>query len=169
LKVPQGFYKTFRKSSPSSGEEAGGQRAKLRQQGEFKFEFEDVIPGTHTLDVLAIGLAFPQYRVEVTDEQDSQGEERIYVSANQDPNKLFRNPVRIKALGKVLYFDQRSGFFSLKTLMKNPMYVIIGLTALAAVFLPRMLDKDALEEMQKEMRKMEEAKNQAKAKQRISS
>ena len=31
------------------------------------------------------------------------------------------------------------------------MYVIMGVTALAAVFIPKLVDKDALEEMQREM------------------
>jgi len=165
LKVPPGFYKSFRKSSSSNLSGGPGQRQKPRQQGEFKFQFEDVPPGTHTLDVVAIGLAFPQYRVEVSE----KGSDRIVVSMNTDPNKVLRNPVRVKALGMVSYFEKQSSFLSLKTLTKNPMYLIIGATALAAVILPRILDKDALEEMQQEMRKLEEAKNNKKegAKQRI--
>ena len=72
-------------------------------------------------------------------------------------------------MGMVSYFEKQSSFLSLKTLTKNPMYLIIGATALAAVILPRILDKDALEEMQQEMRKLEEAKSNKKegAKQRI--
>merc|ERR1712070_401754 len=165
LKVPPGFNKSFRKSSSSNLSGGPGQRQKPRQQGEFKFQFEDVPPGTHTLDVVAIGLAFPQYRVEVSE----KGSDRIVVSMNTDPNKVLRNPVRVKALGMVSYFEKQSSFLSLKTLTKNPMYLIIGATALAAVILPRILDKDALEEMQQEMRKLEEAKNNKKegAKQRI--
>ncbi|WZN63397.1 DUF2012 domain-containing protein [Chloropicon roscoffensis] len=165
LKVPPGFYKSFRKSSSSNLSGGPGQRQKPRQQGEFKFQFEDVPPGTHTLDVVAIGLAFPQYRVEVSE----KGSDRIVVSMNTDPNKVLRNPVRVKALGMVSYFEKQSSFLSLKTLTKNPMYLIIGATALAAVILPRILDKDALEEMQQEMRKLEEVKNNKKegAKQRI--
>merc|ERR1711907_51435 len=165
LKVPPGFYKSFRKSSSSNLSGGPGQRQKPRQRGEFKFQFEDVPPGTHTLDVVAIGLAFPQYRVEVSE----KGSDRIVVSMNTDPNKVLRNPVRVKALGMVSYFEKQSSFLSLKTLTKNPMYLIIGATALAAVILPRILDKDALEEMQQEMRKLEEAKNNKKegAKQRI--
>lgn len=84
LKVPPGFYKSFRKSSSSNLSGGPGQRQKPRQQGEFKFQFEDVPPGTHTLDVVAIGLAFPQYRVEVSE----KGSDRIVVSMNTDPNKV---------------------------------------------------------------------------------
>ena len=40
------------------------------------------------------------------------------------------------------------------------MYLIIGATALAALVLPRLLDKDAIEEMQREMQRMEQAKQQ---------
>ncbi len=78
---------------------------------------------------------------------------------------MYRYPVKIKPSGTVSFFDQRSNLFSLKTLMKNPMYVILGVTALAAVFLPKMLDKDALEEMQREMAKMQEQKNEQGGKQ----
>jgi len=72
---------------------------------------------------------------------------------------MFRYPLKVKPAGTVSYFDQRSNFFSLSTLMKNPMYVIMGVTALAAVFLPRMLDKDALEEMQREMARMQDQRS----------
>ena len=73
---------------------------------------------------------------------------------------MFRNPLKVKPVGKIAYFDQRSSMFSIKTLTSNPMYLIIGATALAALVLPRLLDKDAIEEMQREMQRMEQAKQQ---------
>lgn len=74
--------------------------------------------------------------------------------------QIFRNPIKAKPIGSVSYFDKRSGLFSIRTLFKNPMYVIMGLTALAAIFLPKLVDKDAMEEMQREMQRVQEAGSQ---------
>ena len=63
-------------------------------------------------------------------------------------------------MGTVSFFSKRSNFLSLNTLMKNPMYVIIGLTAVAALFLPKMMDPQAMEEMQREMQRMEQARSE---------
>lgn len=155
LKVPLSFYKNFRKEGGSAARGSGGSRREVRPQGEFKFRFEDLdLPAdsVHTLDVFAIGLVFPQYRVEVGSESE------ITISLNQDPNKVFRYPLKVKPVGAIDYFDRSKGF-SIQSLLKNPMYLIMGVTALAALFLPKMLDKDALEEMQREMGKLEEQRS----------
>jgi len=165
LKVPQKFYSTFRgddggaDGAGAGSSAANGQRQQLRPQGEFSFQFDKVPVGTHTLDIISVGVIFPQYRVEVN-EGDGDFEERILVSLNQDPNKIFRSPLKVKPMGTVSFFSKRSNFLSLNTLLKNPMYVIIGLTAVAALFLPKMMDPQAMEEMQREMQRMEQARSE---------
>jgi len=158
LEIPQKFYKTFRDVRAEAGQ-GHDLKQKLRPQGEFKFHFDSVPAGTHTLDIVSIGVVFPQYRIEVS-EGEGDFQERIVVSLNQDPNKVFRNPIKAKPIGSVSYFEKRSNLFSLSTLMKNPMYLIMGLTAVAAIFLPKLVDKDAMEEMQREMQRVQEAGSQ---------
>ena len=69
LKVPQKFYSTFRgddggaDGGGAGSSAANGQRQQLRPQGEFSFQFDKVPVGTHTLDIISVGVIFPQVRI----------------------------------------------------------------------------------------------------------
>ena len=76
MQVPQKFYKTF-KVAASAGSEAAfmespGKRPSLKPQGEFSFHFDDLPAGTHTLEIVAIGLVFPQVSVRTGQEQKTK-------------------------------------------------------------------------------------------------
>ena len=68
-----------------------------------------------------------------------------------DPNKVYKYPLVIRPAAKANYFEQKQQMLSLKTLTKNPMYLIIGITVLVSLVLPKMLDPETMEEMKKEM------------------
>ena len=59
MEIPQKFYKTFGDVRAEAGQ-GHELKQKLRPQGEFKFHFDSVPAGTHTLDIVSIGVVFPQ-------------------------------------------------------------------------------------------------------------
>eukprot|EP00216_Chloropicon_sp_CCMP2111_P002586 CAMPEP_0198238042 /NCGR_PEP_ID=MMETSP1446-20131203/3768_1 /TAXON_ID=1461542 ORGANISM="Unidentified sp, Strain CCMP2111" /NCGR_SAMPLE_ID=MMETSP1446 /ASSEMBLY_ACC=CAM_ASM_001112 /LENGTH=288 /DNA_ID=CAMNT_0043920359 /DNA_START=65 /DNA_END=931 /DNA_ORIENTATION=+ len=167
LKVPSQYYEMPR-------EEVVGGRVVPLPQGDFDFAFEGVPPGTHLLEVLAIGLAFPQVRLDVSDGAlgssvfDASPSDRVTASLVSDPTRFFRSPLRIAAMGTMNYFEQRSNLFSLKTLLANPMYLIMGIMTLAILFVPKLIDKDAIEQMQREMaEQQQQAQQQSQQRQEI--
>ena len=63
LQVPRKFYKTFAGDTVKMvASDTSKGNASLKPQGDFNFQFDEVPVGTHTLDIIVIGLVFPQVK-----------------------------------------------------------------------------------------------------------
>lgn len=111
------------------------------------FAFFDVPPGEYVLDTHVKGLVFPRVRVEAGGGLEGQSR----ASLLDFPGRMFKYPLVVPPVSEAQYEERNPEFLSLKTLTKNPMYVVIGLMVLFGLVAPKLVDPEALQEAQREM------------------
>jgi len=111
------------------------------------FSFFDVPSGEYVLDIHVFGLVYPRVRVEA----GGGLEGRARASLLDNPGRLFKAPLVVPPVREAQYVERKAELFSLKTLTKNPMYVMIGLMVVFGLLAPKLVDPEALAEAQREM------------------
>lgn len=127
----------------------GGDRVSfIRPDG--YFSFYDMPAGTHLIEVVAMGYFFSPVRVHVN--ARLHGKIQAYQTENRVPlNELVLEPLRDE-----YYYEKREPF-SLLSLLKSPMGLMIGLMVVAVFLLPKLMESIDPEEMK---RAQEEMRNQ---------
>ena len=158
---PQGAYRVAGRLALEELEEVAAAQVTLHLNGadglaktmplrDGGFAFPPVAPGLYVLQVYAPTVIYADVRVEIS-ERTQKFPGGVRASLLDDPNKVYKYPLVIRPAAKANYFEQKQQMLSLKTLTKNPMYLIIGITVLVSLVLPKMLDPETMEEMKKEM------------------
>lgn len=116
------------------------------------FALYDVSPGIHVLDVQSSVYHFPQIKIQLLEDDSAEPKclEYLYPGAK----KQFANyPLVLTAMAKFEYFEQRRSF-SVFSLLKNPMFLMMLVSAGLMLGLPKMmegLDPEEREQMKKQM------------------
>ncbi|KAL7576986.1 hypothetical protein ACA910_006740 [Epithemia clementina (nom. ined.)] len=116
------------------------------------FEFFDVPPGVHQLDVISTTHHFPQVKIQVP--PDNSGELKFveYAYAGANKNAL-KPPLELTAYATFDYFEQRRRF-SVWFILKNPMVLMMAFSVGLMFFMPKMmegLDPEEKAQMKKQM------------------
>lgn len=121
--------------------DGGEQVSFLRTDG--SFVFEGVPPGTHLLEVTALGYFFPPVRVDVSSRMPGQ----IRASYVEGPRRTLDGLV-LEPLREENYYEIREPF-SLLGLLKSPMGLMIGFMVICVFLLPKLMDSIDPEEMKR--------------------
>ncbi|ORE09014.1 hypothetical protein BCV72DRAFT_303228 [Rhizopus microsporus var. microsporus] len=119
-----------------------------RIQSDGRFVLYDVQPGSYMLEVHSIKYIFPKLRVDINDEGHIWA---AYTGLGRDWNSFGQRigyPLEIQAKAEADYFMQKQGF-NLKDLFANKMFLMMGMSGLMLLFMPKMMKQ--MQEMNQEM------------------
>eukprot|EP01024_Parvocaulis_polyphysoides_P058671 TRINITY_DN6319_c1_g2_i4.p2 TRINITY_DN6319_c1_g2~~TRINITY_DN6319_c1_g2_i4.p2 ORF type:complete len:202 (-),score=25.72 TRINITY_DN6319_c1_g2_i4:100-705(-) len=134
-----------------------------------RFLLTGVPPGTHLLDVFAMGWGFPQLRVQVSERGS------VKVSLSTDWNKVLLyvtssfdegipTGMRIKPILEMKYFQEKPPF-NIRGFLFSPTGIFILIAAVGVFVLPRMkVDPEEYKKMQEELQSWQ---NQGQGQQQI--
>ena len=111
----------------------GGQKIATRVKPDGSFALLDVPPGSHLMDTFALGYTFPPLRVKV------QPDGHVRAEYAEDPTEWFEAPLQLRPVSAAAYFEPRQGF-TLRSLMRNPMFLMVSLTVLMAWVMPKLME-----------------------------
>ncbi|KAI7884253.1 hypothetical protein K492DRAFT_142909 [Lichtheimia hyalospora FSU 10163] len=115
-----------------------------------RFEFSNIEPGNYLLEVQSVDYVFPKLRLEVDKEKGlTRAAYSIYGQSWDKTGYTVEQPLELRAKAVANYFMQRQGF-NIFGLFKNPMFLMLGVSALMLVVMPKMmqnLDPEALKEI----------------------
>jgi hypothetical protein len=125
------------------------------------FSVYSVEPGIHVLDVQSVTHHFSQIKIQLLEEDMSSPKclEYFYPGATKQPAAY---PLALNAIATYDYFEKRQGF-SIFSMLKNPMVLMMGFSAVLMFIMPKMMeglepeDKERMKqqmEMQKDPTKM---------------
>eukprot|EP01119_Soliformovum_irregulare_P007737 TRINITY_DN201_c0_g1_i1.p1 TRINITY_DN201_c0_g1~~TRINITY_DN201_c0_g1_i1.p1 ORF type:complete len:218 (+),score=38.77 TRINITY_DN201_c0_g1_i1:3-656(+) len=124
----------------------GTSRTIMRTDGNFRFA--DVSKGSYLLQISSTDYLFPFIRVDVT--KNSQVRAFKQMSAGEDRD-LLPYPLRISPDAPADFFLVKEGF-QVMSLIKNPMIIMMGVTLIFTMVIPKMLsgiDQEAMAELTK--------------------
>lgn len=113
----------------------------------------EVPPGTHMLHVAALGYVFPVYRIDVSAKHHG----RTRISFAEDKRQVLEEPFVLEPYKEAEYFEPRQEF-SIASLFKNPMYLMMAVSIVMMFLLPKMMenmDPEELKQMQERMAAMQ--------------
>jgi hypothetical protein len=114
------------------------------------FNFRDIPSGIYLLDVSSINSVFPQFKLKVSAENNTvHAVEYKYPGSKRIPTTY---PLVLTALVPIEYYQHRPPF-SIFSLFKNPMMLMMLFSGCAIYFLPNMLsgiDPEQMKELQGE-------------------
>ena len=116
------------------------------------FTFHDVEPGVYLLDVLSVEHFFSQVKINLPRSASSPIQCLEYRYPG-DAKRSISYPLRLVSPGRKQYFEQREAV-GLHTLLKNPMLLMVGVTGLMVLVLPKLMenmDPDEVKKMQEQM------------------
>ncbi|GJP37781.1 hypothetical protein CLOM_g22193 [Closterium sp. NIES-68] len=128
----------------------GDSVAFVRSNGYFSINLS---PGTHTLQVTAPGAFFLPVMLQISAKH--AGNFRAVVIREQGPASLSIDPLIISPFAAEEYFEKREPF-TIWTLLKNPMGIMICLMLVVMVILPRLADSIDPEEMKQMQEQMQQ-------------
>ncbi|GLJ27614.1 hypothetical protein SUGI_0541800 [Cryptomeria japonica] len=114
------------------------------------FSFYDVPAGTHLIEVVAMGYFFSPVRIDVSARLHGK------VQAVQTENRRLLTELVLEPLREDYYFEKREPF-SILSLLKSPMGLMVGFMVVAVFLLPKLMENIDPEEMK---RAQEEMRNQ---------
>jgi hypothetical protein len=125
------------------------------------FSVYNVEPGIHVLDVQSVTHHFSQIKIQLLEEDMGSPKclEYFYPGATKQPAAY---PLALNAIATYDYFEKRQGF-SIFSMLKNPMVLMMGFSAVLMFIMPKMMeglepeDKERMKqqmEMQKDPTKM---------------
>mmetsp|Transcript_30252 Transcript_30252/g.36737 ORF Transcript_30252/g.36737 Transcript_30252/m.36737 type:complete len:208 (-) Transcript_30252:142-765(-) len=115
------------------------------------FKFLDVPPGTHLIEVVALGYFYPAIRVDVSARHDG----RIHAAYAEDKKNVLGPEMLIQPVRKMEYFEKRPEF-SVWGLVTNPMMMMMLFSLFCVVVLSN-IDPETMKEMQEQMKELEKA------------
>ncbi|KAF4572755.1 hypothetical protein EYR40_004163 [Pleurotus pulmonarius] len=134
----------------------------IQQDG--KFTIPDVPAGTYVLSVLTHDFVFDQLRVDILNTTPPAVEVHPYIPGtplNPPSSVILPHPISLVARQKHDYFVAHESF-SLLAMFKNPMMMIMLVTAVMAIgtpYLMKNMDPEALEEMRASQAKIASAQS----------
>eukprot|EP00593_Proboscia_inermis_P003915 CAMPEP_0171324314 /NCGR_PEP_ID=MMETSP0816-20121228/116106_1 /TAXON_ID=420281 /ORGANISM="Proboscia inermis, Strain CCAP1064/1" /LENGTH=232 /DNA_ID=CAMNT_0011823207 /DNA_START=410 /DNA_END=1108 /DNA_ORIENTATION=- len=120
------------------------------------FVLYNVLPGVHLLDVQSHTHLFSQVKIqllEATETDDEMGLKCIEYAYPGASKQAIPHPLILTAHAQYQYFEPRQGF-SIGTIFKNPMLIMMLFSVGLMFFMPKMmenLDDEQKEQMQKQM------------------
>ncbi|KAI9490584.1 hypothetical protein BDB00DRAFT_538448 [Zychaea mexicana] len=115
-----------------------------------QFEIPDVDTGSYVLEVQAIDYVFPKLRLDVVKDQGiTRAAYTGYGTSFESRGYSVEQPLELRAKAPATYFVERKGF-NVLAMFKNPMFLMIGFSALMMFVLPKIManmDPEALKEM----------------------
>ncbi|KAK3240727.1 hypothetical protein CYMTET_49453 [Cymbomonas tetramitiformis] len=105
----------------------------------------DVPPGTHLLEVVALGYFYPAIRVDISARHNG----KVHAAWAEDRRRVLPAGMLIEPLKKVEYFEKRQEF-SLLSFFSNPMTLMMLFTFVCVIILSN-IDPETMKEMQNEM------------------
>lgn len=130
--------------------------AAVRDDG--TFVLHSVPPGTHQLVVRCAPLVFPTVHVHVPPTTAAS----VSFTIAGTPSAVLQSPLVLDPVAKAQYTEE-SRVFSLKSLLSNPIYLMIGVSLLGMLFLPRMLENMDPQELESMKNQMGASSNQGNA------
>ncbi|CDS05025.1 hypothetical protein LRAMOSA07554 [Lichtheimia ramosa] len=115
-----------------------------------RFEFSNIEPGSYLLEVQSVDYIFPKLRLEVDHDKGlTRAAYSIYGQSWDKTGYTVEQPLELRAKAVANYFMQRQGF-NVFGLFKNPMFLMLGVSGLMLLVMPKMmqnLDPEALKEI----------------------
>mmetsp|Transcript_26401 Transcript_26401/g.105695 ORF Transcript_26401/g.105695 Transcript_26401/m.105695 type:complete len:221 (-) Transcript_26401:289-951(-) len=136
----------------------GEYRTLTRADG--SFVFHDVKPGVYLLDVLSVDYFFSQVKINLPKSAEQAGIQCLEYAYPGAPKRSIAYPLRLVSPGKKQYFEQRERV-GLHTVIRNPMLLMLGFTALMVVVMPKLMDNMDPEEKAKLQEQMGAAQDPA--------
>jgi hypothetical protein len=109
------------------------------------FHINDVPPGAYLLEAVSNSWSYPKVRVDVSSRQS--GKIKARVSSETQVGQALAYPLQLVPIGPMKFVEDRPGF-QIFSLLKNPMVLMIGVTLLMTVLLPRLMTPDTMKELQ---------------------
>jgi hypothetical protein len=102
------------------------------------FAVYNVPPGIHVLDVQSVTYHFSQIKIQLLEEDMGSPKclEYFYPGATKQPAAY---PLVLNAIATYDYFEKRQGF-SVFTILKNPMVLMMGFSAVLMFLMPKMME-----------------------------
>ncbi|GAB5585990.1 ER membrane protein complex subunit 7 [Umbelopsis nana] len=123
----------------------GGEYTALVQK-DGKFIFPDVGDGNYFLEVQSVNYVFPKIRVDIQGET-VKGAYSALGSEWATTGYELAHPFALKAKANAEYFLKREGF-NVMNMFKNPMMLMMGLSAIMLFALPKMMAQINPEDME---------------------
>ncbi|KAJ1703606.1 hypothetical protein LUZ63_003385 [Rhynchospora breviuscula] len=126
----------------------GGQRTTFVRPDGY-FSFHDVPAGTHLIEVSSIGYLFSPVRVDIS----ARNPGKIQAALTENSRAL--NELVLEPMKDEQYYEIREPF-SMLSLVKSPMGLMIGFMVLVMFVFPKMMDGVDPEEMRQAQEQMRE-------------
>ncbi|KAJ3708085.1 hypothetical protein LUZ61_011790 [Rhynchospora tenuis] len=126
----------------------GGQRITFVRPDGY-FSFHDVPAGTHLIEVSSIGYLFSPVRVDISARNPGK------IQAALTENRRALNELVLEPMKDEQYYEIREPF-SIMSIVKSPMGLMIGFMVLVMFVFPRMMDGVDPEEMRQAQEQMRE-------------
>jgi hypothetical protein len=117
------------------------------------FSIYNVPPGIHVLDVQSTVYHFGQVKIQLLEDAMDTPKclEYLYPGAKK---QAIKHPLVLKAIATYQYFEEKKGF-SIFSILKNPMVMMMGFSAVLMFLMPKMME--GLEPEEKERMKQQMA------------
>ena len=107
-------------------------------QSDGSFVFYDVGPGVHVLDVHSTNYMFPHVKIQLL-ETAMNNPKCIEYAFPGAAKQAIPHPIVLTALAKYEYFERRQGF-NVFMLLKNPMVLMMLVSAALMFIMPKMME-----------------------------
>mmetsp|Transcript_475 Transcript_475/g.995 ORF Transcript_475/g.995 Transcript_475/m.995 type:complete len:212 (+) Transcript_475:65-700(+) len=118
-----------------------GERMKTLPREDGSFTFNDVPPGTHQLEVVAMGFFYPPVRVDVSSRHNG----KIHAALAEDRRVVLSPGLVIDPVRKMDYFEKRQEF-SIWSIVSNPMMMMMIFTVVCVVIFSN-IDPETIKEL----------------------
>eukprot|EP00397_Hematodinium_sp_SG-2012_P037372 GEMP01040494.1.p1 GENE.GEMP01040494.1~~GEMP01040494.1.p1 ORF type:complete len:237 (-),score=50.12 GEMP01040494.1:1185-1823(-) len=121
-----------------------------------RFEFPEVSEGSYFLQISHPTLTFDPLQVDVTADKKNTGKQKIsayLIDAQHRKGPKLKYPLGLAPSEKAVYFEERESF-SILSVLSNPMALIMGVSVLLMVVMPKLqpeLSADEQSEMKKQL------------------
>jgi hypothetical protein len=124
------------------------------------FSIPNVPPGIHVLDVQSTVYHFGQVKIQLLEDAMDAPKclEYLYPGAKKQAVKY---PLVLKAIATYQYFEEKKGF-SIFSILKNPMVMMMGFSAVLMFLMPKMMEGLEPEEKERMKQQMEMQKDPSK-------
>ncbi|XP_031481983.1 ER membrane protein complex subunit 7 homolog [Nymphaea colorata] len=124
----------------------GGEKVTFVRPDGF-FSFHGVPAGTHLIEVAALGYFFSPVRVDISARNPGKVQAAL-TETRRSLNELVLEPLR-----EEYYYEKREPF-SILSLLKSPMGLMVGFMLVAVFLLPKLMENLDPEEMQRAQEQM---------------